>query len=149
MRWKPEDAGVFLWPNPFFLPKVLSAQALNQVMGQSAVMIESSESQGDVDVELPCPVRALQAYVDRIWTLRGETSQLFVCFGQGKLGRVVRGREQWLSHWLVDTIAEAYGVQNFPVMAKLVGHSSASGSSSLRDLCGCNVVFAVHFRSFS
>ena len=27
MSWKPEDAGVRLWPNPFFLAKVLSARA--------------------------------------------------------------------------------------------------------------------------
>ena len=26
MMWKPEDAAVSLWPNPFFLPKVLNPQ---------------------------------------------------------------------------------------------------------------------------
>ena len=32
MRWRPEGAGMSLWPNPFFLPKVLNMQALNQVI---------------------------------------------------------------------------------------------------------------------
>ena len=36
LAWKPEGAGVRLWPNPFFLPKVLSARAINQVIDLDA-----------------------------------------------------------------------------------------------------------------
>ena len=131
MRWKAADSGVFLWPNPFFLPKVLSEAALNQV-----VELDAFGRSGSPDALL-CPVRALRAYVDRTRTLRRGTSQLFVCFGQGRLGLAVS--KQRLAHWLVDTIAEAYGARNFPVPAGLVGHSTRCVATSWAALRGVSI----------
>ena len=56
IAWKPEDAGVRLWPNPSFLPKVLSARAINQVIGLDAFV--PAQGSGE-DSRLLCPVRAL------------------------------------------------------------------------------------------
>ena len=128
MRWKAGGSGVFLWPNPFFLPKVMSEAALNQV-----IELDAFGQDGSPDALL-CPVRALSVYVERTRTLRRGTSQLFVCFGQGKLGLAVS--KQRLSHWLVDTVAAAYGVRNFPVPEGLVGHSTRCVATSWAALRG-------------
>ena len=128
--WKPEDAGVRLWPNPFFLPKVLSTVAINQVIDLDAFRPEH-ESTGDS--RLLCPVRALRAYVERTAPLR-RTSQMFVCFGQAKLG--LAASKQRLAHWLVDVIAASYAEQGFPVPARLVGHSTRSVATSWAALRG-------------
>lgn len=32
LRWKADDTGVSLWPNPAFFPKVVNSQTVNQVM---------------------------------------------------------------------------------------------------------------------
>ena len=135
MRWKAGNSGVFLWPNPFFLPKILSVAALNQV-----IELHAFGQDGSPDALL-CPVRALRAYVERTRTLRRGTSQLFVCFGRGRLGLAVS--KQRLAHWLVETIAAAYGSRNFPVPEGLVGHSTrcvatswaAFRGVSLSDIC--------------
>ena len=36
LRWKADDTGVSLWPNPAFLPKVVNPQTVNQVIELSA-----------------------------------------------------------------------------------------------------------------
>ena len=122
MRWKAGNSGVFLWPNPFFLPKTLSVAALNQV-----IELHAFGQDGSPDALL-CPVRALRAYVERTRTLRRGTSQLFVCFGQGRLGLAVS--KQRLAHWLVETTAAAYGSRHFPVLEGLVGHSTRCVATS-------------------
>ena len=130
IAWKPEDAGVRLWPNPFFLPKVLSARAVNQVIDLDAFVPEQGSDDGG---RLLCPVRALRAYVRRTRPLR-KSSQFFVCFGQAKLGQPAS--RQRLSHWLVDAIAAAYSGQGFPVPTGLVGHSTRSVATSWATLRG-------------
>ena len=67
ISWKPEDTGVRLWPNPFFLPKVLSARAFNQVIDLDAL---TPERDSGGDSWLLCPVRALRAYIERTLPLR-------------------------------------------------------------------------------
>ena len=97
--WKPEDAGVRRWPNPFFLPKVLSAVAINQVIDLDAFRPEQGLAG---DSRLLCPVRVLRAYIEKtapVW----RASKIFVCFGQAKLG--LAASRQRLAHWLVDVIA--------------------------------------------
>ena len=130
IAWKPEGAGVRLWPNPFFLPKVLSAQAVNQVIDLDAFVSEQGRGH---ESRLLCPVRALRAYVERTLPLR-RSSQMFVCFGQSKLGQPAS--KQRLSHWLVAVIASAYSEQGFPVPGGLVGHSTRGVATSWAALRG-------------
>ena len=133
MVWKPEGAGVRLWPNPFFLPKVLSTQAINQVIDLDAF----APGQGSEDVgRLLCPVRALRAYTERTLPLR-RTSQFFVCFGQTRLGQPAS--RQRLSNWLVAAIEAAYSGQGFPVPGRLVGHSTRSVATSWAALRGVSL----------
>ena len=95
IAWKPEGAGVRLWPNPFFLPKVLSAQAVNQVIDLDAFASGQGRRR---DSRLLCPVRALRAYVERTLPLR-KSSQMFVCFGQAKLGQPASKSRGCLTGW--------------------------------------------------
>lgn len=133
MRWKPEDTAVSLWPNPFFLPKVLSPQSINSAIELEAFRPEPP-CQAGVALHTLCPVRALRAYVDRTRQLRHAHTQLFVCYGDKQLGHPVS--KQRLSHWLVDTISQAYAARAFPVPGGLVAHSTRSMATSWAALKG-------------
>ncbi|KAK0154463.1 Phosphoacetylglucosamine mutase [Merluccius polli] len=133
MRWKPEDAAVSLWPNPFFLPKVLNPQSINRAIELEAFYPEPA-CQAGVALHTLCPVRALRAYVDQTQQLRRDHTQLFVCYGARQLGHPVS--KQRVSHWLVDTIAQAYAGRGFPVPEGLVAHSTRSMATSWAALKG-------------
>ena len=132
LRWKPDDSGVSLWPNPAFLPKVVNPQTVNQVIDISA--FRQTRLQGDVGLQALCPVRALRAYVACTQSLRRSHSQLFVCFGGQKVGHPVT--KQRLSHWIVDTIVEAYSAQGVPVPGHVVAHSTRGVATSWAALKG-------------
>ena len=129
IRWKADDTGVSLWPNPAFLPKVLKPQTVNQVLEISALQSGSAE-----DLSALCPVRALRAYVDRTRALRGTCTQLFVCYGGNRLGHPLS--KQRLSHWLVDTISAAYESLGQPVPEGVVAHSTRGMTTSWAALKG-------------
>ena len=133
MRWKPEDAAVSLWPNPFFLPKVLNPQSINRAIELEAFYPEPA-CQAGVALHTLCPVRALRAYVDHTQQLRRDHTQLFVCYGARQLGHPVS--KQRVSHWLMDTIAQAYAGRGFPVPEGLVAHSTRSMATSWAALKG-------------
>ena len=97
IRWKADDTGVSLWPNPAFLPKVVKPQTVNQVLEISALHLDGADDRSAL-----CPVRALRAYVDRTQALRGTDTQLFVCYGGKRMGLPLS--KQCLSHWLVDSL---------------------------------------------
>ena len=135
LRWKAEYSGVSLWPNPSFFPKVVNPQTVNQVIEISSFHPESAPT-GDNLVNL-CPIRALRTYVTRTQSLRHTHSQLFVCYGGVKRGNPVS--KQRLSHWMVDTIAQAYDSQSLPVPGNLVAHSTRSMATSWAALRGVSV----------
>ena len=138
MRWKPEDAAVSLWQNPFFLPKVLNPQSINRAIELEAFHPEPA-CQAGVALHSLCP--GLRAYVDRTQQLRLDHTLLFVCYGARQLGHPVS--KQRVSHWLVDTIAQAYAGRGFLVPEGLVAHSTRSMATSwaalkwvsLADIC--------------
>lgn len=136
LRWRAEYAGVSLWPNPFFLPKVVSPQTVNQAIEMETFQPDPSCQEGAA-LHTLCPVRALKAYVDRTRTLRQAHTQLFVCYGGKKFGHPLS--KQRLSHWLVETISQAYSNQDFPVPEGLVAHSTRSVATSWAALKGVAV----------
>ncbi len=81
-----------------------------------------------------CPVRALHTYIEHTRPLRQSHKQLFVCFDKKCAGEPVY--KQRLSHWIVDTISQAYSSQNLPVPCDLVAHSSRSMATSWAALKG-------------
>ncbi|KAK0154023.1 hypothetical protein N1851_003886 [Merluccius polli] len=100
LRWQAGGASVSLWPNPAFLPKVLTPQSINQVLEVTQFQ-PSSTSQAEQDKLLTlCPVRALKAYLARTQSLRKAHSQLFICYGAARQGLPLS--KQRLSHWLVE-----------------------------------------------
>lgn len=55
LRWKAENAGVLLWPNPSFLPKVLRRDTINQVIELNAVCPDPHASgAGSVHTLMSC-----------------------------------------------------------------------------------------------
>ena len=117
-------AGLTLWPNPEFLPKVLSNLHLNQPI--QLARFDPPGGEGDEKLVLLCPVRALRAYVDSTVGLR-QSDQLFVCFAPSK---------QHLSNWIVDVICHAYKTGGRPLPSGVRCHSVRSVSTSCAALRG-------------
>lgn len=133
LRWGPEYNQVTLWPNPVFQPKVLSDRFVNQTI-QLAAFNHEEASQTAM-----CPVRALRQYVLKTasWC---TTDQLFVRFGACRKGSPLS--KQRLSHWVVDTIVQAYGSADQTVPASIKYHSTravaiswAALRSTLSEIC--------------
>ncbi len=64
LRWKAENAGVYLWPNRSFLPKVLRPGMINQVIELDAFLPDPSCSGTGWESSSLCPVRALHTYIE-------------------------------------------------------------------------------------
>ena len=101
---KPDGAGIVLRPNPAFVPKILSAQNLNQVFALDPFHPPPFGSEEDETLNCLCPVRALLCHVNRTQSVR-VTDQL-VCYGAGQQGKAIS--KQRLSHWVVEAIKCAY-----------------------------------------
>ena len=129
LRWNSDSSGVTLWPNVAFLPKVLPRNHLNQPI-QLARFDPPSEEGG---YELLCPVRALRAYISATADIR-RSEQLFVCHGGPNRGRALT--KQRLSHWVVDTITQAYTASGRPPPSRVRCHSTRSVSASWAALRG-------------
>ena len=112
---------------------MLNPPSINRAIELEAFHPEPA-CQAGVDLHRLCPVRALRAYVDRTQQLRLDHTQLFVCYGARQLGHLVS--KQRVSHWLVDTIAQAYAESGFPVPEGLVAHSTRSMATSWAALKG-------------
>ncbi len=65
--------------------------------------------------------------LDRSASFR-QSDQLFVCYGGSTKGRAVS--KQRLSHWIVDTITEAYANQGLECPLHIRGHSTRAIASS-------------------
>ncbi|KAL0152267.1 hypothetical protein M9458_051990, partial [Cirrhinus mrigala] len=101
LEFGPGDSKVILKPRHGYVPKVPSIPFRAQVVTLSAL----PSSEGDQELSLLCPVRALRMYVERSAPFR-KSDQLFVCFGGRNKGQPVT--KQRLSRWIVDAISLAY-----------------------------------------
>ena len=125
-RFSPDGSSVVLRPNPAFLPKVFSEFHLSQ----SVELRSLPPSGGDGETEqqsVLCPVRALTEYIRRTQAAR-KTDQLFVCFDAGRRGRPLS--KPRLSHWVVDTIQQAYVLSGAPVPPGVRAHSTRGVATS-------------------
>ena len=126
-RFRPDDGGVVLRPNPAFLPKILSETHLNQVIELSPFFDLQSTGVQRQDRSPLCPVRALEAYI-RATRAHRVTDQLFVCFKQECLGRPLSKAR--LSHWITEVIQQAYEQAGVPVPPGVRAHSTRGMAAS-------------------
>lgn len=123
-RFLPEGAGVFLRPNPAFLPKVLSSSRPSQDIEVRSLY---STEEGVRRHSLVCPVRALRMYLQQTQNHR-QTDQLFVCFRPDLRGRPLSKAR--LSHWLVGAIQQAYVGAGVPLQSGVRAHSTRGMATS-------------------
>ena len=124
---KPDGAGIVLRPNPAFVPKILSAQNLNQVIALDPFHPPPFGSEEDETLNCLCPVRALLCYVNRTQSFR-VTDQLFVGYGAGQQGKAIS--KQRLSHWVVEAIKCAYELSGLSAPTTAVAHSTRGIATS-------------------
>ena len=123
----PDDAGVVLRPNPAFHPKVWSGSLASQSFELHPFNPLQGGETGLSGQSLLCPVRALKTYIWRTEDHR-LTDQLFVCYRRNCLGQPVSKAR--LSHWVVDTIQEAYAQAGRPAPTGVRAHSTRSLATS-------------------
>ncbi|KAL2096973.1 hypothetical protein ACEWY4_006180 [Coilia grayii] len=128
MRWGPEDSQVTLWPNPAFLPKVLSTQFANQ-----PIVLAAFCPDGKSRSEL-CPVRALCQYVSQTALWR-KTDQLFIRFGE--CGKGAPLSKQRLAHWVSEAITSAYRFADKTAPASARCHSTRAVASCIKRSFSC------------
>ena len=129
VRWGPEDSFVTLWPNPAFLPKVMSPQFVNRPFTLTAFDHHAS----GLARQALCPVRVLRRYFSVTESWRAS-DQLFVSFGGAGKGSALS--KQRLSHWLTEAISAAYLRQGRAAPAALRGHSTRAVAASWAALRG-------------
>jgi hypothetical protein len=136
MEFGPNDSKVMLKPRHGYVPKVLSTPFREQIISLSAL----PGADGENDVNLLCPVRALRIYVQRSATFR-QSEQLFVSFG-GRTKGLATSKPS-ISRWIVDAIALAYKSKGLQCPLGVRAHSTRSMASSwawtsgvsLQDIC--------------
>ncbi|KAI2644807.1 ORF V: Enzymatic polyprotein [Labeo rohita] len=96
LEFGPADSHVVLRPRPGYAPKVPTTPFRDKVVTLQAI----SSQEGDPNLNLLCPFRALRIYLECTQPFRCS-EQLFVCFRGQQKGKAVS--KQTISHWLVDT----------------------------------------------
>ncbi|KAI2650071.1 Transposon Ty3-G Gag-Pol polyprotein [Labeo rohita] len=123
LEFGPGDSKVILKPRHGYVPKVPSTPFRAQVVTLSAL----PSSEGDQELSLLRPVRALRMYVERSAPFR-KSDQLFVCFGGRNKGQPVT--KQRLSRWIVDAISLAYSSLGLECPVGVRAHSTRGVASS-------------------
>ncbi|KAI2654623.1 Transposon Ty3-G Gag-Pol polyprotein [Labeo rohita] len=123
LEFGPGDSKVILKPRHGYVPKVPSTPFRAQVVTLSAL----PSLEGDQELSLLCPVRALRMYVERSAPFR-KSDQLFVCFGGRNKGQPVT--KQRLSRWIVDAISLAYSSLGLECPVGVRAHSTRGVASS-------------------
>ncbi|KAK7915521.1 hypothetical protein WMY93_011282 [Mugilogobius chulae] len=100
-----EDGLLELWPNPAFLPKVVTSAFRSRVIRIRPFFPPPHSSELDARRHFLCPVRALRRYIERTAGFR-RTDQLFVAFGALEeaawypanfvLGTLIVGAPSWV-----------------------------------------------------
>ena len=106
---------VALRPNPGFLPKGLIELHLAQSVELQSLFSPSAGEEVEQSQSALCPVRALTAYIRRTQAVRPWA------FGQSK---------SRLSHWVADTIRQAYALSGVPVPPGVRAHSTRGVAAS-------------------
>ncbi len=117
LEFGPADSHVVLRPRPGYVPEVPTTHFRDQVVTLQAIHFQ----EGDPDLSLLCPVRALRTYLDRTQSFR-RSEQLFICFGGQQKGNAVS--RQRISHWIVDAIQTAYQPRGQPCPLGVRAHST-------------------------
>ncbi|KAI2656145.1 Transposon Ty3-G Gag-Pol polyprotein [Labeo rohita] len=123
LEFGPGDSKVILKPRHGYVPKVPSTPFRAQVVTLSAL----PSSEGDQELSLLCPVRALRMYIERSAPFR-QSEQLFICFGGRSKGHPVT--KQRLSRWIVDAITLAYSSLGLECPVGIRAHSTRGVASS-------------------
>ncbi|KAL0161520.1 hypothetical protein M9458_045245, partial [Cirrhinus mrigala] len=123
LEFGPGDSKVILKPRHGYVPKVPSTPFRAQVVMLSAL----PSSEGNQELSLLCPVRALRMYIERSAPFR-QSDQLFVCFGGRNKGHPVT--KQRLSRWIVDAITLAYSSLGLECPVGVRAHSTRGVASS-------------------
>ncbi len=97
LEFGPADSHVVLRPQPRYVPKVPTTPFRDLLVTFQTI----PSLEGNPDLSLLCPVRALRTYLDCTQSCK-RSEQLFVCFGGQKKGNIVY--RQRISHWIVDAI---------------------------------------------
>ncbi|XP_061589562.1 LOW QUALITY PROTEIN: nucleolar protein 14 [Cololabis saira] len=106
--------GTTSWKTAFLLA-ITSVKRVSELHALSSRLEERAN--------LLCPVRALWLYLQATQSFR-RSEQLFVCYRGAHKGRALS--KQRLSHWIVDTIKQAYDVAGRPAPSGVVCHSTTS-----------------------
>lgn len=133
LRWSPDGSGVTLWPNPAFIPKILSSHCNEPLR---LARFKPPPGEGGDRPELLCPVRALTQYVTTTAGMR-KSDQLFLCYGGSKMGCAVS--KQRLSHWIVEVIRLAYRTGSCSLPSGVKAHSTRSVAASWAALRGVSL----------
>ncbi len=121
LQFMSGDAGVFLKPNPAFMPKILKAIMLRAFYPPAFVSLEQQK------LNALCPVRALHIYIERTREFR-ESDQLFVSWMKPRTGKPIT--KQRLSYWRVEAISLAYSSKGLVSPPGLCAHSTRGMSTS-------------------
>ncbi|KAL1259066.1 hypothetical protein QQF64_009643 [Cirrhinus molitorella] len=124
LEFGPANSHVILRPRPGYVPKVPTTPFRDQVVTLQAI----PSQEGDPNLSLLCPVRALSIYLERTESFR-RSSQLFVCFGGQQKGKAVS--KQRISHWIVDAIRLAYQATGVPCPLGVHAHSTRGVAASV------------------
>lgn len=63
LHWNPYWAAATLWPNPAFLPKIVSSSYVNQPLCLAAFEYPAQGDKSDANCVLLCPVWALRMHI--------------------------------------------------------------------------------------
>ncbi|KAK0143608.1 hypothetical protein N1851_018268 [Merluccius polli] len=111
---------------------VVNHQTINQVIEINALCSESASVEDNLNLVSLCPVRALRTYGTHVRTPSYSSVM-------EETNGVTQFSKHRLSHWVVDTISQAYDSQGLPAPGNLVAHSTRSMATSWAALRGVSV----------
>ena len=125
------DEQVIIYPDPEFRPKTM-----DDIYSRGPTVIKAfypkPRNREQRRLNLSCLVRAVCIYLDRTRAVR-QSEQLLVSYRKQSPGLPITPER--VSHWLVDTVVEAYTRARKPV-PKLTAHSTRGVSTSVAALSG-------------
>ena len=134
LEFAPGMVKAFLHPRLGYIPKVPTNVGGPIVL--QAFYPPPFNTPDQENLNLLCPVRALDAYVHRAALWR-KSEQLFVCFGAPKKG--CPASKQIMSKWIVEAISLAYEAAGQPSPLTVRAHSTRSMAASTALISGVSL----------
>uniref|UniRef100_A0AAV2IU46 ribonuclease H n=1 Tax=Knipowitschia caucasica TaxID=637954 RepID=A0AAV2IU46_KNICA len=131
-----DDGMVELWPNPAFLPKVITSAFRSRVIRIRAFHPPPHASPEEERQHLLCPIRMLRHYLAMTSSFRSG-DQLFVCLGPKNRGAPLSA--QRLAHWVATAVRRAYQAQGLAPPVGFRSHSTRGMAASTALLRGASV----------